>query len=219
MKHQQKQTSIKRYTQLLKGICTFIVVVFGSLFLAACSDEECIEGTVDVGVIPIGETALLDTMVKPNAILFLLNDTSTLQFVKGTSSLVNGSKITFQDDQCKVAYTPEIKTTIFTATKSRMLSELRFTATVDFKTKQRHFHIALGSMPYASSTYTTYEYAYFNLDNPVFPLKMDLLNVNGKDFANVKIVTGSSGSYLFFSAENELIEIRMSNGNVLSKIN
>ncbi|TAE81250.1 MAG: hypothetical protein EAY81_09915 [Bacteroidetes bacterium] len=213
----QKHANNKKYGQLLYGLKITVAITF--LGLASCSEDgKCLEETVDIGVIPVGETPLLDSMAKAEKMTFLFNDTATIELIRYPSSITRGNRTTFQDEQCNVSYTPEVKTTGFKGT-SKTLSEIRFRATIDFKTKRRDFYIELGNMPYQGSSYTIYEYAYLNLDNPVFPLKMDLLNVNGKDFANVKIITGSSGSYLFFSAQNELIEIRMSNGNVLSKIN
>lgn len=200
----------------------FVVLLF-ALGLIGCADDDesrCLEGTVDIGKVALGQTPLLDTMANADTLRFRLNDTSTIQLIKRSTNIFAGNKTVFSDERCNVSYTPEVKRVVYSGTVSSILSELRFSASIGLPSKKRTLQIDLGNAPYYYSPgYITYENTYLDLDYPVYPLKLNTLNVNGKDYNNVNLIVSTNGSYLFFSQEHELLEIRMTNGNVLSKIN
>ena len=214
MNQKHKHTNNKKFGRLYSGLKIIVAVAF--LGLASCAKEgRCLEETVDIGVIALDETPVLDSLFVKDTTHFRLNDSIQVSFVKqGTSKWANRSYI-FHDENCDVKYKPETKLVRYQLPEPAILTYLEFYATISFPQRVKTYRL---QMSYYEVGYV-FENINLNLYDSAAYLKVNELEVNGKNYNNVKMIASSRGSFLFFSEQNELIEIRLSGGNVFSKIN
>lgn len=195
-------------------IAPFFYVLFFAVVVSSCkqSIQKCTDGTVQLGILPIGDISDFANMCIDDSIRFTLNDTQIIRLNRNTPTKLYSDRRYFNEvDYCKVEYLSEQQRVLYTSV------QYNIQVTSDFffpNTKQLlvavHPNINNGNKD---------ELFVIDLSKKATQAQLQSFTINQQTYNNVQVFISSKGGYLFTTTNYQILEIRTYDGQILTKNN